>query len=82
MTALLKAGIQLLLDVFPDGIAVGTINKHALDRGIVNQLRLLAHISVPLGKVDLHIGDLFHLFLIILSHSRFSPFRLDVDSIK
>ena len=65
---LLKLLIQLMLDVLPDGVAVGAVDEHTLDGGVVNQLRLFAHIGVPLGKVHLHIGDLFHLFFVILGH--------------
>ena len=63
----LKVGVQLLLDVLPDGIAIGTEDKHALGAGIVDELCLGADIGIPLGEVHLHIGDAFHLFL-LFSH--------------
>ena len=55
--------VQNILNIFPDGIPVGAVNKHALDGRIVDQLCLGAHIGKPLGEIDLHIGDLLHLFL-------------------
>ena len=60
-----------ILNIFPDSISVGAVNKHALDRRIVDQLRLGAHIGEPLGEIDLHIGDLLYLFL--LGHIVSSP---------
>ena len=47
-----------VLNVLPDGIAIGPVNEDALYGGVVDQLCLFAHIGVPLGKIDLHIGDL------------------------
>ena len=60
---LLKLRVHNPLDVFPNRIAVRPVDKHTLNGGIVDQLCLFAHIGKPLGKVYLHIGDLFH-FLI------------------
>ena len=71
-TRLLKLRIQKLLDILPDRVAIGTVNEHSLDGGVVDQLRLFAHIGVPLGKIDLHIRDL--LDLLILCHFLFLPF--------
>ena len=65
---LFKAPVQLVLDVLPDGVAVGAVDEHALDGGVVDELRLFAHVGVPLGKVHLHIGDLLHLLLVFLGH--------------
>jgi hypothetical protein len=61
-------GVQLMLDVFPNGVAIGAIDEHAFDGGVVNQLRLFAHVGIPLGKVHLHVGDLLHLLFVVLSH--------------
>ena len=55
---LLKLRIHDVLNVLPDGIAIGPVNEDALYGGVVDQLCLFAHIGVPLGKIDLHIGDL------------------------
>ncbi len=68
-TLLLEFLIHDILDILPDGIAIRTVNEHALDGRIVDQLGLLAHVGEPLCKVDLHIGDLFNLF--IFCHSIF-----------
>ena len=58
----LETAVQIILDVLPDRVAVGTQDKQALHTGIVHQLRLDAHVGEPLGKVLLHIGDLFYVF--------------------
>ena len=72
-TGLFKRSVHQLLDIFPDRVAVWAVNKHALDGGIVDQLRLFAYVCIPLGKVNLHIGDLFHFFL--FCHCDLPPFR-------
>ena len=69
VAGLLELLVQLSLDVLPDGVAIGAVDEHALDGGVVDQFRLLAHVGVPLGEVYLHIGDLLYLLLVgILSH--------------
>ena len=55
----LKLGVQHAHDVLPDGVAVGAQDEAALHAGIIHQLRLGAHVGEPLGKIHLHIGDLF-----------------------
>ena len=70
---LFEFGIHDALDVLPDRIAIGAVNEYALDGGIVNELRLFAHVGVPLGEVHLHVGDLLNFF--ILCHD-FHPLRL------
>ena len=59
----LKFLVHNVLDVFPDGITVRSINENALDGRIVDQLGFCADIGKPLGKVLLHIGDLLYLFI-------------------
>ena len=58
MAGLLELRVHDALDVFPDRIAVWPQDRKALDGRILDQLRLAADIGVPLGKIDLHIGDL------------------------
>lgn len=70
---LLKAAVQLPLDVFPDRVAVGPVNEHALDRRIVDQLRLFADVGIPLREVGVARRDRFHSLL--LCHI-VSPFQL------
>ena len=66
MAGRLEAGVQILLDILPDGVAIGAQHHKALDAGILYQLRLGADVGIPLGKVDLLCGDrLNHLFLIV-----------------
>ena len=64
MSGALKVCVQLLLNVLPNGIAIGAEDKHALGAGIVNQLCLGADISIPFGEIHIHISDAFHLFLL------------------
>ena len=64
---LFKFPVQDVLDVLPDGVAVGAVDEHALDAGVVDELGLLTHVGEPLGEVHLHIGDLLHL-LFVLCH--------------
>ena len=58
MAGLFELGIHDALDVLPDCVAVRAQDRKALDRRILDQLGLAADIGVPLGKIDLHIGDL------------------------
>ena len=61
----LKAPVQLRLDVLPNGVAIGPVNEKALHGGVVNQLRLLAHIRVPLGKIHVPAGNRVYLSFIL-----------------
>ena len=63
VSGLFEITVKDALDVFPDGIAVGTVNEDTLDGRVVDQLCLLANVGEPLSKVDLHIGDLLNLFI-------------------
>ena len=76
---LLELRVQHVLDVLPDGVAVGPVDEHALDGGVVDQLRLAAHVGVPLGEVHVPGGDGVHLSL-ILCHSLSNPFLISVWS--
>ena len=58
MASLFEFAVHDALDVLPDRVAVGAQDREALDGRILDQLRLAADIGVPLGKIDLHIGDL------------------------
>ncbi len=67
MAGRLEAGVQIFLDVLPDGVAIGAQHNKALDAGILDQLGLRADVGVPLGEVDLLSGDrLDHFFLTLL----------------
>ena len=63
MSRLLEHAVHDLLHVLPDGVAIGTEDGKALDAGVLHQFRLAADVGIPLGKVHLHVGDLFNLFL-------------------
>ena len=65
---LLKTPVQVRLDVLPDGVAIGSEDEHPLGLGVTDELRLGTHVSVPLGEVHVHIGDLAHLLVFILCH--------------
>ena len=58
MAGLLELRVHDTLDVFPDRVTIGTQDRKALDGRILDQFCLAADIGVPLGKIDLHIGDL------------------------
>ena len=63
VAGLLKFAVHDVLDVLPNGIAIGAQDGKALDGGILHQLRLAAHVRIPLGKIHLHVGDLLNLFI-------------------
>ena len=69
MSELLEAAVQIALDVLPDRVAVWPQDVKALDAGVVDKLGLGAHVGEPLGKIDLHIGDLF--YVLFFRHVRF-----------
>ena len=69
VTGLLKHPVHDVDHVLPDGVAIGAHDHEALDAGVVHHLRLQADVRIPLGKVFLHGGDLFDLFLILFCHS-------------
>ena len=58
----LKTAVQVLLDVLPDGVAIGAQHHKALYAGVLDQFGLGADVGVPLGKVDLLCGDRFEPF--------------------
>ena len=62
VTRSLKSCVQILLDIFPDRIAVGTDDHAAVHTGIIHQLSLLDNVGVPLTEVNVHGCDLFNLF--------------------
>ena len=70
-TLLLKFSIHDALNILPDGVAIGAVDEHALNRRIIDELGFLAHIGKPLRKVHLHIGDLCN--LLFLCHFHFLP---------
>ena len=75
-TLLLELLIHDALNIFPDCVAIRTINKHALNGGVIDQLCLLAHICEPLTEVHFHICDLFN--FLILCHN-LHPLRLHIS---
>ena len=68
--AVLEHAVKLLLYILPNGVAVWTQDEKPLNAGVIDELRLCAHIGEPLGEVLLHIGYLFNFF--ILSHYNIS----------
>ena len=63
MAGLFELGVHDALDVLPDRVAIGPQDREALHARVFHQLRLAADVGVPLGKIDLHIGDLLYFFL-------------------
>ena len=47
----LDAFIEIVLDLFPDGVRVRQIVDEAFDGGIVHELRFADDVRIPLGKV-------------------------------
>ena len=64
VSGLFKLPVHDPLNVFPDSVAVWTQDHKSLHAGIVDQLRLLADVRIPLGEIVLHTGDLFHFFVL------------------
>ena len=60
----LEAAVHFSLDVLPDCVAIGPVDEHTLDGGIVNQLRLFADVRIPLGEIYVPRGNGVHLSLI------------------
>ena len=60
-----KLPVQLVLHVLPDGVAVGAVDEHSLDAGVVDQLRFSAHVCEPLCKVYISGGDSVYLAFIL-----------------
>ena len=67
---LLELRVEDLLYVLPDRVAVRSDYHAALDPGVVDELRLLDYIRVPLGEVNVHRGDLFDHFFAVFFFSR------------
>jgi hypothetical protein len=65
VAGLLEPPVQFRLDILPDGVAIGAVDEHTLDGGVVNQLRFLADVGIPLGKIRVPGGDGVHLSLIL-----------------
>jgi len=63
MAGFLEFAVHDPLHILPDGVAIGAQDGKALDGGVLHQLGLPAHVRIPLRKIDLHVGDLLHLFL-------------------
>ena len=54
VTGRLEHAVENMLDIFPNGVAVGSNNHTAANAAVIDQLRLFDHIGVPLGKIVLH----------------------------
>ena len=63
MAGFLEFAVHDPLHILPDGVAIGAQDGKALDGGVLHQFGLPAHVRIPLRKIDLHVGDLLHLFL-------------------
>jgi len=54
VTELLELGVKDALDIFPNCVSVGADDHTSLNTRIVNQLRLLNDVGIPLGKICFH----------------------------
>ena len=63
----LDARVQLLLDVFPDGVTVRTDYHRTLDGAVIDEFRLDDDVRIPTGKIRFNIRDLIDK-LIIFRH--------------
>ena len=69
---LLEAGVQKVLDRFPEGVARGLIDKEALDVGIGYQTGLDHHVCIPLCEILIHGCDFGYQFF-LFCHLFLSP---------
>ena len=69
VTELLEARVKIVLNVLPDSVAVRTDDHTALNAGIVNKLRFLYYVCVPLSKINVHCRDLLYHFFIVCHFS-------------
>ena len=61
---LLKAAVQLFLDIFPERIARRLNDHEALHGRVFHEFRLLDDVRIPLRKIHVPRSDLFHHFLV------------------
>ena len=54
VTELLELGVKDALDILPDRVSVGADDHTSLNARIVNQLRFLYNVGIPLGKICFH----------------------------
>ena len=57
--------VQLLMDQFPDAVAVGLERHAAAHGGVVHQVGLGDHVGIPLGEILVPGGDVLHEFLFL-----------------
>ena len=48
---ILDAPIEVILDLFPDGVRVRQVVDEAFDGGIVHELRFADDVRIPLGEI-------------------------------
>ena len=70
----LEHPVEDMLDILPDGIAVGADDHAAADAAVIDQLGLFNDVGIPLCEIVLHRGDFGYHFLLIC-HNFCSPFR-------
>jgi len=62
MAQFLELVVQGTLDIFPDGVAVGTDHHAAADRAVVGQFGRLDDVQIPAAVVLASFRDLGHRF--------------------
>ena len=68
----LEHAVEDVLDILPNGVAVGADDHAAADAAVIDQLGLFNDIGIPLRKIVLHRGDLGYHFLLICHSISFS----------
>ena len=54
VTEPLELSVKYVLDILPDGVAVGTDYHAALDSGIIGKLSFFDNVGIPLSKINIH----------------------------
>ena len=71
----LEHAVEKVFNVFPNSRTVWTHDHAAAHTGIVSKIGLSYDIGIPLSKVNIHRGDVFHQFLFIIRHFRYSSLK-------
>ena len=69
MSRSLKATVQLLLNMLPNLVAVGTNNHRSLNGTVVYKLSLKHYVGIPLRKIHRHIGNFLYKLIVLLLFS-------------
>ena len=65
MSERLKLPVELFLNIFPNGIAVGADDHTAFYAGVFDKLCLFHNVGIPFCEIFLHRGDFFNHFFLL-----------------